>query len=32
MSVSASVISGSVQSITAVSDLLLTSVIVPGDI
>ena len=31
MSVSASVISGSVQSITAVSDLLLQTVIVPGD-
>jgi restriction system protein len=31
MSVSASVISGSVQSITAVSDLLLQAVIVPGD-
>ena len=31
LSVSASVISGSVQSITAVSDLLLQAVIVPGD-
>jgi restriction system protein len=31
VSVSASVISGSVQSITAVSDLLLQAVIVPGD-
>ena len=31
MSVSSSVISGSVQSITAVTDLLLQAVIVPGD-